>query len=358
MSTPQRDYRRQPAFKTDVSLDEIRKVSNFRQAFWWLYKTGIQRGSSTGWPTLDPYYTVRPREWTLLTGIPSHGKSSFLDNVMVNMSHLHGWKWAIFSAENLPFERHAAGLASLFAGRPFDPGPRTRMSESDFKWAEAFLQVHFSWINPPEDDCTVDRILHIAGMMADHEGIQGLVIDPWNELDHSRPGNMNETEYVSRALTKIRRFAREREVHVFLVAHPTKLQRIKNADTEANIYPVPTPYDVSGSAHFRNKADNCLCVWRDVANPHTATQVHVQKVRFREIGKVGVGELHYDAPTGQFMDPVIGPVFKPFDANQRIQERMGYANDREARKKELAELQTDPPPMIEKRSREPGDDDE
>lgn len=51
-------------------------------------------------------------------------------------------------------------------------------------------------------------------------GIRGLVIDPYNELDHQRPTYMTETEYVSQMLTKIKRFAQYHEVHVWLVAHP------------------------------------------------------------------------------------------------------------------------------------------
>jgi hypothetical protein len=38
-------------------------------------------------------------------------------------------------------------------------------------------------------------------------GIRGLVIDPYNELDHQRAKNTTETEYVSQLLTKLKRFA-------------------------------------------------------------------------------------------------------------------------------------------------------
>ena len=50
-------------------------------------------------------------------------------------------------------------------------------------------------------------------------GIRGLVIDPYNELDHQRPAHMNETEYVSQMLTKVKRFAQHNDVHVWFVAH-------------------------------------------------------------------------------------------------------------------------------------------
>lgn len=145
---------------------------------------------------------------------------------------------------------------------------------------------------------TVDGVLKLAKALVFRKGIRGLVIDPWNELDHSRPSNLSETEYISQALTKIRRFARTHEVHVWLVAHPTKLP--KQTDGK---YPVPTPYDVSGSANWRNKADNCLTVWRDLSEPHSReVQIHVQKIRFKEVGQIGMARLNYDILTGRYRD--------------------------------------------------------
>ena len=71
-------------------------------------------------------------------------------------------------------------------------------------------------------------------------------------------------------------------------------------------YPVPQPYDVSGSAHWRNKADMGLVVWRDPSDPDAPTQVHIQKVRFRECGEVGLVNLYYDRATGRYGD--FGPM--------------------------------------------------
>src|SRR5439155_5534218 len=153
-----------------------------------------------------------------------------------------------------------------------------------------WLDLAFTYLSPVEDNMTIRHILDLAKIaIAEDPAIRSLVIDPWNELDHSRPAGMTETEYVSRALSEIRRFARSHEVHVFVVAHPTKLQRVKNqtGHDEASTYPVPTPYDVAGSAHFRNKADNCICVWRDVNDPTHETKIYVQKIRFAEGGKIG-----------------------------------------------------------------------
>lgn len=306
----------------------IARAQDFMPELYALRSTGLRPGESSGWPSLDTIYSVRPKEWTLLTGIPSHGKSSFLDNVMVNLAASKGWRWGVFSAENLPLERHAANLMALWAGKPFNEDDPYRQPMTDSEFNDVFFEIdlYFRFVMPPENDTTVEAILKLADEVSRRESLNGIVIDPWNELDHSRPSNMSETEYISRALTQVRRFAREHDVHVFVVAHPTKLQRIKTTTNdggqEVSVYPVPTPYDVAGSAHFRNKADNCLCVWRDVQDERSLTQIHVQKIRFREVGRVGICELAYDRPTGQFLDPAF-----PLRAVSRLRKRQPGDDD-------------------------------
>ena len=86
-------------------------------------------------------------------------------------------------------------------------------------------------------------------------GIRGLVIDPYNELDHQRPSSMNETEYVSQMLTHMKRFAQHHDVHVWFVAHPRQMREWKGDP--------PNLYDISGSAHFINKTDNGIVVHRN-----------------------------------------------------------------------------------------------
>ncbi len=124
------------------------------------------------------------------------------------------------------------------------------------------------------------------------------MIDPWNELESLRPAQMTETEYISAALKRIRVFARQRGVHVWVVVHPAKLQR-----SESGKYPIPTLYDCAGSAHWRNKADNGIVVWRDLSSDDRAeVEIHVQKVRFRMVGKRGLCTLYYDATCARYRE--------------------------------------------------------
>jgi twinkle protein len=98
-------------------------------------------------------------------------------------------------------------------------------------------------------------------------------------------------------LGKIRRFARRNGVHVWIVAHPQKL--IKDKDTGK--YKPPTMYEISGGANWRNKADVGICVHRpDMTND--ITEIYIQKVRFREIGKLGAVQFRYARETGNYTD--------------------------------------------------------
>tara|TARA_R110000868_G_C10960892_1_gene768478 strand:- start:1500 stop:3227 length:1728 start_codon:yes stop_codon:yes gene_type:complete len=273
-----------------------------------LYRDGLPKGQSTGWRSVDAYYRVLPGLWTLVTGIPGHGKSEWLDGLCVNLAAANGWSIAIFSAENQPLEFHVSKLAEKYLGKPFNTGPTERMTVDELASAKKWVGEHFYFIYPAEP--TLDAILNRAKVLVTRNGIRGLVIDPWNEIQHDRKDGVSETEHISLSLSKIRKFARAHNVHVWIVAHPKQLQKEKDGD-----YPVPTPYDVSGSAHWRNKADQCIAVWRDQKKSESREVfVHVQKIRFRWTGQIGCATLLWDKVTGRYFDEAsrAAPVYQHF----------------------------------------------
>lgn len=278
----------------------IYTVNDLSDAVDELYEQGLTAGASTGWRTLDNYYTVKRGQWTILVGVPSHGKSSWLDALMVNLAMQHGWKFCICSPENQPIQRHIASLMSLWAGEPFSSGMVDRMSPTTRDEAKAWVQNHFVFVLPLLKDFTVEGVLDLVSEVKSRRPVDGIVVDPWNELEHQRPNNMNETEYVSQSLSFLRKYARAQDAHLWLVVHPTKLQKDRNTQQ----YPIPTLYDAHGSAHFRNKADMGVVVWRDLQDESQPTQIHVQKVRFKECGRLGIAELYYDRLTGRFTEEV------------------------------------------------------
>jgi twinkle protein len=149
---------------------------------------------------------------------------------------------------------------------------------------------------------TIDDIIERAKVAVMRYGVRGVVIDPYNYID--KPHNVPETEFVSETLTKIKQFAVGHDVHVWFIAHPTKLKR-----DETGGYPPPGGYEISGSAAWFAKADCGLTVHK---GPHEyETEIHLWKVRFKWIGKTGMVMLAYDPVTGRYSDgrqPDTGPI--------------------------------------------------
>lgn len=280
------------------------ELNDVKSQFDILYERGLPPGPTSGWSTMDDYYRPALGQWTLVTGIPSHGKSNFIDALTCNLAIEHGWKFCFFSPENQPVARHFASLSEKYIGAPFHPksGAKAKMTVEEKKKSEKWLNNHFSIILPDEEEgnWSIDGVLELAKTVIKRKGVQGIVIDPWNEIDHSRPGNLSETEHTSQVISKIRQFARAHSVHIWLVAHPTKMRKDDNGQ-----YPIPTPYDVAGSAHFLNKADMAICIYRYVGQvDQTITDIYIQKMRFKENGQVGRVSLRYIPDTGRFMDDI------------------------------------------------------
>lgn len=261
-----------------------------------LYETGgLERGMSTGWVDMDQFYTVMSGQLNIITGIPGHGKSEWMDALAVNAAHQHGWRVGMYSPENYPIKLHVSKIAEKYTGKPFGEGRTQRMSKIEFVDAMDWIDSTFRWIFPEEP--SLDEILTRATALVKRDGIRMLVIDPWNEVEHSRPTGMSETEYISLSLSKLRKWARKHDCAVFVVAHP----KIMVKDKDGN-YPVPNPYDISGSANWRNKADNCLAIWRNLGDDSAPVEVHIQKIKFKICGKLGKVEFKYDFVTGVYHD--------------------------------------------------------
>lgn len=241
---------------------------------------------STGWPELDEHLKLWLGELLVVTGIPGHGKSTWVMNLCVNLARLYSWRVAVASFEipTVPALRFKLRLATT--GSPSDRWHRQLIDEAD-----GFIQNHFVFIDDDpygdnDDDMTLEWLLERAADAVMRYGIKVLVIDPWNEVEHARPKSESETQYVNRALRQIRRFALRYEVLAIVVAHPTKA-----VGTDGNSR-VPTLYDVEGSAAWYNKPDHGVVI--DVPNPeHHETVVWVKKARFSWSGKKGDVTLEY-----------------------------------------------------------------
>eukprot|EP00850_Spirogloea_muscicola_P017641 SM000154S01376 [mRNA] locus=s154:49723:55977:+ [translate_table: standard] len=307
----------------------IRGLFRFKDFFqeidnYYYLRLGDERGVSTGWQTLDEMYRVVPGELTVVTGIPNSGKSEWIDALLCNLQGQQGWTFALCSMEN-KVRDHSRKLLEKYTGSPFfdaliDPDTKAdvvdstlkvsmdfpssysngikRMTPDQLAEGKAWLTDNFVLIRCEDDELpSIDWLLNLAKAAVLRYGIRGLVIDPYNELDHQRPTRQTETEYVSSMLTKVKRFAQHHDCHVWFVAHPKQLQVWRGE--------APGLYDISGSAHFVNKCDNGIVIHRNrdkERGPLDHVEVLVRKVRNKAAGTIGDAILRYDRVNGRYYD--------------------------------------------------------
>ena len=221
---------------------------------------------------LDDHYRARRGDLVVVTGIPGHGKSSFVNEVCCRLAWRHQWNTCFASFEQTPQLDHRRALRSFHAGIA-----ERDMTEEQIAAADAWIDKRFSFMVPGEDD-DVDLawVLERAAAAVRRFEADVLVIDPWNEMDHVRPPDMNLTEYTGFAIKQFKKFARKHRVHLIVVAHPAKLQRSR----ETGRYPTPSLYDISDSAHWANKPDIGIVVHRESLGPEGTTTIKVAKARY------------------------------------------------------------------------------
>lgn len=264
-----------------------------------LYEKGFDPGLETQWLGFNAIFRVARRQLTVVTGMGGAGKSTWLDNYLVGLARKHKWKFCFYSPENYPVEFHIEKLASIIAGSPFNLGPNERMTPEELGSAMSFIQDHFVFISS-DDNATLDVVLNVFRKAIDTHNVMGCIIDPWNTIEHKRPRDQNETDYICESLTKCLSFTRRRNIHLWLVAHPAKMRRGKD-----DKFPPPTPYDISGSAHWANRPDNNITVHR---TGKSTAKVIVNKVRFRMYGRTGEQDFRFDLATNIFREDEKGDI--------------------------------------------------
>jgi twinkle protein len=288
--------RRAIAEAQEVPLEGIFTAADVKDELLVLFENGLQQGAVLHMGELDRLLSVEVGRLMVVTGIPGDGKSEFLDEMAIRLWRYYDWRCAWFSPENFPVTLHHPKLIEKLIGKRFI---KTMMSRMELDAAVEYLSRNFFDILP-EEDYQVDTILEKAETLVRRKGIRVFILDPYNCLEHQIPTGQSETQYISEFLEKLRSFAKRKQVLVILAAHPTKMKR----DPLTKQFPVPTMYDISGSAAFFNKADFGIAIERD--RTRGVTRVHVQKVKFRHLGQPGIASFMYNYHNGRFVPIVEG----------------------------------------------------
>ena len=243
----------------EVKIEGVFMVNDVRDSMLNSYKNGQKRGESTCVQEVDKAWTWKDGEVNLWTGYQNEGKSLFLNQLSLIRAVSSGVKVAVFSPENFPLDDFYNDLIETYIGKSCDPYySNNYMSEEEYKEGLDFVNEHF-FVIYPDKDFKIDTIFEKTNYLIKKRGIRTLIIDPYNTIEHLMNNGEREDLYISRFMSKLKRFSVEKQVSVNLVAH--QLTAKKN-DKDGGRYFRPELNNIKGGGTFADKADNVLFVWR------------------------------------------------------------------------------------------------
>lgn len=278
-------------------LKGILKVEDLEESVLQFYKEGLQEGKKCGIESLDNLYTLQEGLITLVTGTPESYKSVLLDNMTLGYAMENNIHVALFSPETKPIELHIGRLASMFTGKSLDEDNDLFMDYDEFKSACNYINDHFTFLKPTTN--SIDEILALTKVSILKYGTKILVIDPYSRLQIDEEVEMY---FIQSMLNKLAEFAEKYKIHIFIVAHPVKMDSYsgKGQDKHNSIknYPIVTPYHIKGSATWFNNADFILSLWRDRIHKTNTLRVYCLKSKYYHIAKSNeYCELDYNFDT-------------------------------------------------------------
>ena len=254
-------------------IENVLRVSDMSKDLDDFYRNGIKNGFKIGLDEFDSIFSTYTKQFIVVTGFPSSGKSDFVDQMTLGYNMMYGWKTAYASTENYPQYLHVDKLVrKVYGSTP------TYEETHTSKWKKCVDHVNknFFFIDY-EEGFDLDKVLKKGEELVKRMGIRCLVIDPYNKVRDKENLDKSITDYTNLYLNKVDSFCKKHDVICILVAHPTKPQSDKGKLIE------PTFYDVKGGGEFYDMSPHGILVHRDY---DTGTvMVKVLKVKFANLGE-------------------------------------------------------------------------
>lgn len=288
-----------------VKMEGVFSLDDVRAELIRMWHYGLPKGTTTYFPSIDKIWKWRAGEVTLVTGFANDGKSTLFNvNLPMCKAVYNGWKFGLYIPENFPAEEAYEEFIQCYVGKMTDLDyPRHRMTEDEYLGAMDFIEDHF-YLVFPEEKQTLELIFERFDYLVRKYGINAIIIDPYNSIEHMiKPGETID-QYVTRFMGMLRGFARKRNLCVILIAH----QNPPDKKTATGDFPEPDMYRVKNGGSFADRTDNLLTVHRpfgfsEPKNPITVVTAKKLKKKKLLMADRGSAEIDYVWMENRYYDP-------------------------------------------------------
>ena len=263
-----------------VPLENVSTLYDIEDELKDFVQNGFKPGFQVGLPNFDKIFSTYTGQFITVTGIPSSGKSDFVDQMVVGYNNNYGWKTAYASPENQPTYLHAHKLMRKHWQDMPTPG-----DIGGQQWKKVADHVNDNYFFIDMDRYTLESVLRKGAELVKRKGIKCLVIDPFNKVRDVNCKTEDVNRYTMEYLTKIEIFAKKYDVLVFIVAHPTKMYKGNDGKIEE-----PTMYNIKGGGEWYDASYHGILVHRDY--DAKTVKAKVLKVKFQNLGENGA-EAHF-----------------------------------------------------------------
>ena len=266
---------------SQVPLEGVSTLKDIEADLLDFVHNGFKPGFQVGLENFDRIFSTYTSQFITVTGIPSSGKSDFVDQMCLGYNRNYGWKTAYASPENKPNFLHAHKLIrKTWEGLP------TKDDIGSDKWKRVTDNINDNYFFIDMDRYTLEEVLRKGAELVKRKGIKCLVIDPFNKIRDVNCKTEDVNRYTMEYLTKIETFAKKYDVLVIVVAHPTKMYKDKDGKMEE-----PNMYSIKGGGEWYDASYHGLLVHRDY--DAKTVKVKVLKVKFQNLGENNA-EAHFN----------------------------------------------------------------
>ena len=263
-----------------VPLENVTTLKDIEHEVVDFVNNGFKPGYQIGLSNFDNIFSTYTGQFITVTGIPSSGKSDFVDQMVVGYNKLYGWKTAYASPENQPTYLHAHKLIrKVWEGMP------SRQDIGSDKWKQVTEHVNDNFYFIDMDRYSLEAVLRKGAELVKRKGIKCLVIDPFNKIRDVDAKTEDVNRYTMEYLTKIESFCKKYDVLVIIVAHPTKMYKDKDGAIEE-----PTMYNIKGGGEWYDASYHGILVHRNYEEK--TVKAKILKVKFQNLGENGA-EAHF-----------------------------------------------------------------